>query len=677
MYRGLTQSAQLNSNQATSFMASKGMNTRIFPQLVSLDFAQLIRNYVPYGDGELVKRAGKTTLASLGGTAGFELQEPYTNTVDIVGLQGSVYAFDNTTGNTTLITNSLSSAGSLDGTRYGDYFFVVNGVDYLQRIYQQMTYTGDIYSPIVSVRNILTVTVSGGAFADAETLTFSGGATANIVSVSTAGAVATMTVNPTNTTNVTVGQTVTSSGGGTGTVATINDVQVGDRLVGQTSGARGTVLEDNGSRFVLGDITGTFVNGESLVSAVAASSIAATRATATSAVTYGISEVSAAPIGSIVEAMSIDKAARLFIGDLIDDPSAVQASDVDDGSSPPFATWANDSTVTGGFKINYRRAGRVRSIINYGDAAVAMCQFGYYAFDIEQLEISGSLAKRIHTIASILNQGGERNAINTEKGILSASEAGITQIVNLGRGDVPFSEQAVEITNNLADDYFKLIDFSNADLVYNQKDEIVYCTCARDSERNNLIIGYSFKQKALFEITGWNIARMINRDQVIYGADSTTGKIYKLFDGSTDDGNPISTVYEQEIRFGDLASRVDLMEVYLNGQLSDGTSIDITLSRYDRTGAYDANKFNYTWTLTNAPETDNGGGYNGPYNGGYGAGIYSDLTNQQSGFKAKMRRCNRVILQITSGDKLPHIINYVQAKANVTTMNRNRLITKN
>lgn len=674
MYRGLAQAPGQQRTNATSFMASKGMNTRFFSQLLDLKFCTLMRNYIPYGDGDVRKRAGQRTLIDQGGTEGVELFEEYTNDILIFGYGGTVYSYEISTGTVETIVSGLSANGNLDGTRYGDYFFIVNGVDPLKRVFREMDFTIDVQNPVAN-RFGYGLSSAGTPFTNGQVITgATSGATATITSIQTNSSTSgVLRVNVTSGTFLD-GENITDPITGDSTITWINRIEEGQEITGQNSGAKAVVLEGTGSTtMVLGNVRGTFEVGEDVLT----DETVPGRATVDSVIRWDDADISSAPIGDIVEAIVIDKGGRLAIGGIKDQPGRVQVSDVDDGDNPPFGGWSDSTTVEDGFIYDFRRAGKTRSILTYGSDCVVMCEFGYFAFAVEQLDIGGTLAKKIVNRGQVIDEGGERNAVNTKKGILSVSEAGLRQLVQLGQKNIPITEQSIDITQSLADDYFANIDFTNADLVYDKRNQIVYATCRRDSDVNNLIIGYSFEQEAIFEITGWNISRLINVDQTIYGADAVTGKIYKLFTGNSDDGSVIPARYEQELRFSDLTSRVDLMEMYLNGQLSDESSIDVYIDRFDRTGAYKRGAWSGTWTRKNPIVGSGQKGYNNSYTGGYGSGNAGNLTNQQGGFKPKVRRANRIILRISSGDLYPHIINYVQAWANVTTYNRNRSITKN
>lgn len=666
-FRKLPDVGSRGRGRIETLMAPAGMNTRDFSQIMSLDYAILIRNYIPRGVAELERRKGLKCKADNSVATGITMYRAFTDNIHIVGYGTSVYAVDITTDTWTLLKSDFSTNNGFDGVRTGDYFFVVNGVDSLYRFYREATYTEDIYDNVIGQQNTIVCSGVTGSIANGETLTFSGGGTATVISTSGTPPNLTIVCQATNTTTVAPTETFNASGGESGTVVDINLLSTGDRVTGQTSGAIGTVLE-KGSTLVFGNVTGTFQSGEEIRNADSP----AGRASLTSALTWANAEVTDAPIGSVIA--FVDQ--RLMIGRLVTDPTAVAYSGYDSGSNPPFTTWAVGTGVDDGGLWNYKGAGRVNAITNYGNVAVIYHENGYTAFQvIPEYDSGGALIKKDVFYDAKIDEGGSRGAINTEKGILSASEAGITQLLSVGQTDVPFSEQKVEITGLLSDSYFDSIDFSDADIVYDNYQEYVYITCARDSDVNNLVIGYSFKTQAIFEITGWSISRFLFQNGVIYGADSQQAKIYELFSGYDDEGVAIASEYVQELPLGNLTTRNNLYQVYAQGLLSDNSEITIDLDMYKRTGAFERSAMTFLWTAQNA--SGGGQGYNRPYNSPYGGDTEENgLVNSFDGFNARLRNFQRLFIRITCSDQLPHVINYITAESEVVANIRARNIQR-
>ncbi len=651
-------------------MAPRGMNTRDFSQILNPAQARLIRNYIPRGEAELERRKGRRTIADNSVATGITMYEKFTDGIHIVGYGTSVYAVDIATGAWTPLKTNFSANDGFDGVLAGDYFFVVNGVDPLRRFYRQVTGSTNIYISTVGASNKLTYTGETGNFSPAIVLTGgTSGATATISSVEEDnGTTGTLIVTAIAGTFI-PGEIITDASTGSATLALINPILAGDRIVGQTSGFRATVLESNSGVFVLGNITGTPQNGETILN----TDTPPGRSVLSSALTWNSAAVSSAPIGSVIALVN----SRLMIGRLQEDETALAYSQLDTGTNPPFTGWGTGNGINAGGRWYYKAAGKVNAITSYGNGVVVYHENGYTAFTIDSIDLGGTLSKVDNFLDAKIDEGGERGVINTEKGILSASEKGIAQLLSVGQKDVPFSQQKVEVTNDLSDAFFADVSFENTDIIYDNYQELVFITCARNSAVNNLLIGYSFKVEALFEITGWGISRFVFDNGVLYGADVENAKLYRLFDGYDDDGVAISSQFVQEFNPGALTAKNNLYKMYFQGLLSDASEIQIDLDIYKRTGEFVPSYQTWLWQATTLGSYGSGAGYNRAYNSPYGgSNTEAGLTNSFEGLNSRIHNFQRLIVKLTCTDLLPHTINYITAETKNVANIRTRNITK-
>ena len=129
-------------------MAAKGMNLKDLPQLLDINFALMIRNYISNAQGQLEKRKGYTELFNVGGTDPITMLEKWTDDLWMFsyGITTAVYRVS-----TGAITNIKTnwSAGNQNGQQYGDYFFVCNGVEKIHRISQTLNYDGETITFVV------------------------------------------------------------------------------------------------------------------------------------------------------------------------------------------------------------------------------------------------------------------------------------------------------------------------------------------------------------------------------------------------------------------------------------------------------------------------------------------------------------------------------------------------
>jgi len=677
MFRPLNVPFSPSSTQATSLMAPGGMNKRDLQLLLGVENAVQVTNYLIRGEGELEKRGGLSSLTDQAGINGVSMIKEFTSDIIIFGFATTIAAYEISTGTYTALKTDFSTNTGFDGARYGDYFFVVNGIDSMYRFYREIAAN---FSYNASGTNTIYFNSQTSNFTVGQVLTGgTSGATATITAQTDSGTSGNLTVTPVNGTAFQLGETITDPLGGSAQVGTINTITTGSRVTGATSGATANVIEISGGggstqTLVLGRINGTFQSGEVLTGD---QSTGIGRVLTTSAVTWSNSAVSDAPIGSVVSVIGN----RLYVGNIKDDTSAVAYPEADTGANPPFSGWTDSSTSTDGGTVRYRSASTVNSITNLGPYVQVFSDEGRFTFFTDVLDSGGSIVKKDDFIDSRIDFGGDRGAITTEKGIFYANEAGIHQLISTGQTDVPFSEQSLEITNLLGDDYFTSIDFSDADMVYDQKQRYLFVTCARASETNNLVIGYSFDNKAIIEIQGWNIKRFLNINHQIYGSHTDKAEIFKLFDGFLDDGRKITTELYQEVRIGELYTRQSIEKFYIQGRFSETTNLNIDFDIYDAEGEFVQALKSYTMTTQILGNMGGGVGYDEiGYDGAYEddpSTAEDGLINAFDGAAPGIKNAKRVLVRITSTDASPHKLNWMNVQGRIKAPIRRRQLTLN
>ncbi|MBP7118455.1 hypothetical protein KBA63_00045 [Candidatus Woesebacteria bacterium] len=385
--------------------------------------------------------------------------------------------------------------------------------------------------------------------------------------------------------------------------------------------------------------------------------------------TFTPTEVAASPICGGLAAIGN----RLFAYNLSTDSTAVQYSEVDDGSNPPFDDWTNTTVATAGGKVYYRNAGTVRSVVPLGDSVVAFSDKGFFSFSITNIDVAGVLTKYDAIVGYTEDFGGARGAVSTEKGVFYANERGLWQLVSVGQPNIPFSRQFAPVVELLGDNFFDDISADNGDIVFSQKKRTVYFTCARGSDTNNFVIGYNTDFKSLYTFNNWNISRFMVSGNDIYGASATKTAVYRCFDSFTDDGQIIGTEYVQELNLGNLETRQMLKGIYVQGFLSASSEIYVNFDIYNVNGEPVADKKRLLWTAQydlNGMDGYNGARYSSSVYGG--DQDYANLIESFDGYRPFIRNFQRVQIRITSMDNTAHALTWIILDARVKVAIRRR-----
>jgi len=200
-YQPLRAKIRNNNQQATSFLGKRGVDLRDLPQLLSPEFALNIKNYYITTDGGLIKREGLQSVLGSVVTQPVLMAEAYTDDLIVYAFSDKVAIFRISNGTSTVVNTYSAAATSVDGKRYGDYFFVANENEKIGRISQTLNY------------NAQTANFTLGAILTGGT----SGATAVILEDADAGVTGTLTLGTISGTFQN-GEIITDSSGGSATV---------------------------------------------------------------------------------------------------------------------------------------------------------------------------------------------------------------------------------------------------------------------------------------------------------------------------------------------------------------------------------------------------------------------------------------------------------------------------
>jgi len=508
-------------------MAQKGLNLEGLPEMMKLEYAKKIVNYIIYSYGVGTRRGIESQGEVAGLQEGITLFKYFTDDKFIVGYGTTIACFDLSTAVFTVLKSDFSASTRWGGGRYGDYFFVTNGVDKPYRIDTALTITIVTNAPIC------------------DDITFIG-ARAIAISLST-------------------------------------------------------------------------------------------------------------------------------------DETAVQLSEIDDASNPPFDTWPTGTLATDGAVVSYRNAGKARCCVPIGKTHVVFSDNGYFAFTVDQLDSAGTLSKVENMQDYVTDFGGARGAISTPQGIFYMNESGLYQMLQVGQTDVPYSRQQKLKTVLLNDTYFNDANFDNADLIYDEEQKIVLVTYAQGSSVNNKVLGYKISEEieGIFEIDGWALNRFTKYNGKIYASSSVDGKIFECFKGYTDDGLEISTEYTQELPLKTLWARHSLQKFYSKGFLSADSVIDVNFDIYDRDGALILGKKANRWTpQRNDNLVDEWGRASFGKSAWGGDFDLSSMVECFDGCRPKIANAQRIIARYISAVTSPHIISWFSGEIEDKAPIRIRTMTK-
>lgn len=440
---------------------------------------------------------------------------------------------------------------------------------------------------------------------------------------------------------------------------------VGDIITGGTSGFTGTLLEqtDAGATgtLTLGNVQGTPQALEAITSPSGGDG------DVVGTLDWTFAEISGAPKAKVLYTFTAqagsDVGARLFAGNLDTDPAKVKFSDAYQGTNPPFANWTPNTTPQGpGEFFGQQVAGGVNSISSVGDAVVTLHDDGFAAFKFTTTT-SGTLARLVLPVNETIDFGGNRGALNAANGLYYSNETGIRLTKNVGTTNVAGSRNDISISkNNFEDGFFDDIDSTNGDFAYDQKNNYILITCAKNSDKNNLVLAYDLETKGWTTLKGWHISRFLVIGDTVYGADSRKVAIYKLFSTFTDDGEAISTEFDQEINISPIFNAAELRGFFFQAEGFPSTNIRVDLDIYDIDGTFIPSKVSMAITGSDAASSASGHGsasHGSSSFGALGGGIgLSPLVSETT--DSSIPEFWRLGFRVSSSDKVPHTINAAQ-----------------
>lgn len=444
---------------------------------------------------------------------------------------------------------------------------------------------------------------------------------------------------------------------------------VGEVVTGGTSGATAIILQqvDAGATgtLTLGNIQGTFEDNETLSTVSGGDGLV----NGTLAFTY--TEVANAPKATKIAAVG----PRLFAV-LANDETAIQYCDIDTGSNPPFNTWNNSSAATEGGKIYFRNPGKINKMLGFSNIIFVFANKGVWAFHLEVIDVGGTLEKIEATDLYRVETGGGKQAIITDTGIYYVNKRGMFQLVGIGQQDIPFSKQESFTSIPLGNSYFDDINLDNADMVEYKRENTILITVRADSQKNNFIICFNTVLQGFSRITNWPILSFLNIDGEIYGGSSNENRVFRLFDGWTDDGAKIWTDFEQEVSTGQLWTLKDLESEYIQGRLSVNSEILWRFSIYNRKGVFSKDVLKLKWGATvSGGESQEYG--KSVYGSVYGVDeSFADTAENFDGFRGKIRNYQRLRVRFTAQNDSPHQINWFSLNTREKGGARKRQLTK-
>jgi len=656
-YEPITLTApDLRKTIKNSLIPKKGVNKLVPAQLLDTDSAQTISNYIVKEEGRLVKRKGQELLFTIRKLAYDAQTGNFTEGLTVTGTTSGATGLiikdtdAGTTGTLILanVTGTFQDNEAITDTSTGAA--VANGADLdnTDAITGTVKFTDDIvlfgFNTVVASYVISTGTVtsikndfssnSGFSIVRFGDYAFVSNGVEKVFRISRTLAYNTQTANFT----------------------------VGAKITGGTSGATAIILEDSDAgatgTLTLGSISGTFQASEIITD----DNSSPGSATSNGVVTWTTTEVTDSPIASILFVFGT----RLFAGNIKASPSKIQWAEqfTTTSSNPPFTNWSTASSPPAAddpSSLSFSNAGTFKSFASLGAQVIAFFEDGKTGVRIETIDIQGSGISQ-NTVVDFEREdfGGESGAIRTPFGVFYVNEAGLWQMLSGGNTAQPFSESEQNVSRVLGEDFVDDLDFTDADLIYDNKQELVLITCRQSASKNNLVIWYNPRLKAFGTFSGWLLETFLKIDNIFYATGSRGTKIWKLFEGNSDDGVDITTNFKQEIQLGALQNIFMLDKTYIQALLSSDSSITISYDVYDKLGSLTEGR--KTATLTSGSSSSDAEGF-GEVAWGDGFGASEDenkgLIQTYGSKRTRINEFTRIIVNIEEESELPHEIIWI------------------
>lgn len=283
--------------------------------------------------------------------------------------------------------------------------------------------------------------------------------------------------------------------------------------------------------------------------------------------------------------------ARLFAGNTDVDASEIRWCKQDSGTGVPFQVWTstnNPLLPQDAGNVNQRGFGALRSLGALGEQIVALYDNGKAGFRLQVLDVSGvGLSQYVKVDFQGADFGGDTGAISTTDGLFYVNEFGVFH---------QKGAREVCISDNLGRDYLQNLDFSRADMAFLPNEKRLLVACGEESDVNNLVLYYDLTADRWGEITGWNIERFLRIGNELYGGDSYTAAVYRLFEGADDDGNDIWCTYETgELFFSSPTVIKKSRNFYLLGRLARDSAVNIVFDLWDKKNHFCPDKHIFSW----------------------------------------------------------------------------------
>lgn len=165
-------------------------------------------------------------------------------------------------------------------------------------------------------------------------------------------------------------------------------------------------------------------------------------------------------------------------------------------------------------------------------------------------------------------------------GILFARDTGISLLTI-----TDFGKKEYDFTYNFGEEKISELNFENADILFDGKSLVLISCSEGESGRNNSFFAYDTQKKAFFEFDGLTISSLCRIGNDIYGTDSFSGNLKKLFSGNTDDNSEI----KWKIRFAkeDFGGRNEVkknVNVWLEGNFQYPTNLEMVVDVWGKKG---------------------------------------------------------------------------------------------
>ena len=357
------------------------------------------------------------------------------------------------------------------------------------------------------------------------------------------------------------------------------------------------------------------------------------------------------------------------------DPTAVWVSAIDTGSGIPD-TWTVGTNSGDPYRVRYGGGGEVNSlVIKDKNVFVGRTNSRHLYSLVFEPDGSGGLTQRVQDVVLNNDHGCFRGAISTKHGIFYGSQNGV-YLMRGGQGDT-FDE--VNILDLLDEDEREKYDFSDMDIVFLPVEDILIITTRKGSATNNAAVLYDLQDGVVSERKGWTFKRLSRSldGSLLLSSNTTTGEIYRFFNGNSDNGKDIFCEMEKEFDFGDVKKVKTLHNLTIHGTMGSLGTATIEIDVWNANHSFTENAFQFTWTLDSKIM-----GLNQGYNEiGYGEGIGEEVENTAETighFRIFIPNFTKIRVRIKESSMLPfelHEISFGEVYARKSILKNNLLPT--